>query len=94
MNQINITAEQAAENFGTLKALLLATAPSQKAVDFANRVFAQVEAKGAAWMARNAAELQIISAYGSVEEDRRSPAPVADNRPYFMGKLQTALLRD
>lgn len=48
MNQINITAEQAAENFGTLKALLLATAPSQKAVDFANRVFAQVDAKGAA----------------------------------------------
>lgn len=89
---IAITAQQAAHNFGTLKALLLATAPSQKAIDFANRVFAQVEERGAEWMAKNAAELQIIKAFGSVEEDRKSPAPVADNRPYFMSKLQTALM--
>lgn len=89
---INITAAQAASNFATLAALLLATSPSQKATDFANRMIAQVEARGAEWMASNAAELQIISAYGSVEEDRRSPAPVADNRAYFVGKLQMALL--
>lgn len=94
MTQINITAQQAAENFSTLKALLLATAPSQKAIDFATRVFAQIDAKGADWIARHAAELQVIGSYGSVEEDRRSPAPVADNRPYFMAKLQTALSRD
>lgn len=89
---IAITAQQAAHNFGTLAALLLATSPSQKATDFANRVFAKIEERGAEWMAKNAAELQIISPFGSVEEDRKSPAPVADNRAYFMGKLQTALL--
>lgn len=38
---IAITAQQAAHNFGTLAALLLATSPSQKATDFANRVFAK-----------------------------------------------------
>lgn len=87
-----ITAQEAAHNFNTLKALLLATAPSQKAVDFASRIFAQVEARGGDWMAEKAAELQILSPYGSVEEDRNSPASVADNRPYFMGKLQSAVL--
>ena len=93
MTKITITAEQAAQNFGTLKALLLVTAPSQKAVDFANRVFSQIDAKGAEWMARNAVELQILSAYADEQQDARMPAPVADNRPYFMGKLQTALQR-
>jgi len=87
-----ITAQEAASNFNTLKSLLLATAPSQKAIDFANRVFAQIEERGPEWMAEKAAELQILSPYGSVEEDRRSPAPVADNRPYFMSKLQSAML--
>lgn len=89
MTKINAT--QAAHNFGTLKALLLATSPSQKATDFANRVFAQIDSKGGEWMAKNAAELQIICEYGSAEDDRRSPAPVTDNRAWFMGKLQTAL---
>lgn len=87
----NITASQAAENFNTLAALLLATSPSAKATDFAQRVIAQVQDRGPEWMAKNAVALQILSPFGSVEEDRRSPAPVADNRPYFMGQLQTAL---
>ena len=86
-----ITAKQASENFATLAALLLATSPSEKATNFANRVIADVNARGPEWMAKNAVTLQILSPFGSVEDDRRSPAPVADNRPYFMGQLQLAL---
>lgn len=86
-----ITAEAAAHNMATLQELLLATAPSQKAFDFACRIFAQIDAKGAEWMAENAVELQIISAYGGVDEDRAGVAPVADNRPYFMAKFQSVL---
>lgn len=89
---ITITAAEAAHNFGTLKSLLLATAPSQKAIDFANRVFDQIEARGAEWMAANAVQLQILSPARSLEDDLRTDAPsVGENRPYYMAALQVAL---
>jgi len=90
---MNITANQAAANMATLQALLLATAPSQKAADFANRLFAQVNERGAEWMAKNAAALQILSPFGDVEADRRSAAPVANNRAFYLGKFQILLVK-
>lgn len=86
-----ITAKQASENFASLSALLLATSPSEKATAFATRVISDVNARGPEWMAANAVALQILSPFGSLEQDRQSPAPVSDNRPYFMGQLQVAL---
>ena len=85
------TPAQAHSNFVTLADLLIRTAPSQKAVDFAYRVFEKLEARGAEWMAANAVELQILGHFGSVAEDARTPAPVADNRAYYMAKFQTVL---
>lgn len=87
----NITAQAAAHNFATLAALLVATAPSQKAVDFAQRTIARVEEKGADWMASNAVTLQILSPFWAPEVDAAQGVPVADNRAYFMAQLQLAL---
>lgn len=86
-----ITATQAAQNFATLATLLLATAPSQKALEFAHRTIARVEARGAKWMADNAVALQILSPYWAPEADAAQGLPVADNRAFFMGQLQIAL---
>ena len=88
----NITETQAGENFASLKNLLLASAPSQKAYDFAVRVVEEVEVKGGNWLLKNAAELQITRKYGSLERDTRGPFPVADNRNFYMAHLQMTLL--
>lgn len=90
---IKITAQAAAQNFATLAALLIATAPSQKAEDFAQRTIARIEAMGADWMAKNAVELQILSPYWAPEVDAAQGVPVGDNRAYFMAQLQTVLAR-
>lgn len=86
-----ITPATAAHNFATLAALLVATATSQKALDFAQRTIARVEGKGAEWMARNAVALQIMSPFWAPEVDAEQGIPVADNRAYFMAQLQLAL---
>lgn len=88
---MTITATQAAQNFASLAELLLATAPSQKALDFAQRTIARVEARGAEWMASNAVTLQILNPYWAPEVDAAQGLPVADNRAFFMGQLQIAL---
>jgi hypothetical protein len=88
---IKITAQQATHNFATLASLLVATAPTEKALDFARRTIARVEAKGARWMAANAVTLQILSPYWAPEVDADQLTPVADNRGYFMAQLQVAL---
>lgn len=83
---IQITAQEAAANFASLSALLIQSAPTQKAVDFANKVIAQIEARGSEWVAKNAAELQLLS------DHKNDFCPVADNRVFFMTKFQTALM--
>jgi hypothetical protein len=88
---IKITAQQAAHNFSTLAAILLASAQSEKALDFARRTIARVEDRGAEWMAKNAVTLQILSPYWAPEDDAAQGVPVADNRAYFMAQLQVAL---
>lgn len=86
-----ITAQAAAHNFATLAAILLATAQSEKALDFARRTIGRIEAKGADWMAQNASALQILSPFWAPEVDAEQGLPVADNRAYFMAQLQLAL---
>ncbi len=85
MTKITITAEAAEKNFNSLAALLISTAASDKARAFAEKIIAQVRARGAQWMADNAVAMQILDA-----ADGRF-CPVADNRNYYMAKLQTAL---
>ena len=87
----NITETQAVANFASLKNILLASAPSQKAYDFAGRITAKIENKGAAWIAANALALHITSHHGTVEADADGVVPVADNRNWFMAELQIAL---
>jgi len=88
-----MNATQASHNFSTLKTLLLASAPTQKAAAAVNLFCGQVEARGGEWMASNACELNILSPYGDADTDSHNPAPVADNRLFFIAKLQTALRR-
>lgn len=82
---IKITATEARANFNSLAKLLIETATSQKAVEFAQRVIAQIEEKGADWMAAHAVTLQLLS------DHKTDFCPVADNRPYFLGQFQMAL---
>jgi len=83
----NITAAKAAKNFESLAALLIASAPSQKAIDFAQKVLNQARERGAEWLAANAVELQLL------DDHKNDFCPVADNRGFFMAKFQMALLK-
>lgn len=86
MKKFNITAEIAAANFESLAALLISTAPTEKASAFAEKKISEVRARGAQWMADNAVTLQIQdSAEGRF-------CPVEDNRNYYMTKIQSALM--
>ncbi len=83
---IQITTQEAASNFASLAELLIRSAPTQKAVDFANKIISQIEARGPEWMAQNAVELQLL------DDHKNDFCPVADNRGLFMAKFQTALM--
>ncbi|MBV2164282.1 MAG: hypothetical protein KUL80_08435 [Comamonas sp.] len=84
--KIVISAETAAEHFEIMAALLIESAATEKAVEFATRQIEAVRAKGAQWMADHAAELNIIS------NPSRDFCPVADNRTFHLGNIQMALM--
>jgi len=87
MANITITTEQAASNFESLASLLIESAPSQKAIDFAHKVLNQARARGAEWLAENAVDLQLL------DDHKNDFCPVSDNRGFFMAKFQMALLK-
>lgn len=85
--KIIISAEAAEHNFNTLAAELIRTAPSEKALAFAEKIITDVRARGTQWMAENATELQILDVADTTF------CPVEDNRNYYMAALQVALIK-
>lgn len=77
----------AVENFNSIAAELIASAPTEKARAFAEKVAAQVAAKGDEWIVANVFKL----ACEMSADMTRHTAPVADNRLFFMQKWQLAL---
>jgi hypothetical protein len=84
--KIAISAELAAEHFEVMASLLIESAPTEKAVEFATRQIETARAKGAAWMADHAAELNIIT------NPAKNFCPVADNRAFHLANIQMALI--
>ena len=76
----------ATENFNEIVKQIIAACPSQKAIDFTNKIAAQVLAKGEDWINRNALALSITYV------PRKDGCPVSDNRVRYMGEFQYALL--
>ena len=79
-----ITEAQAVENFESVSAQLIASAPTEKAAAFAEKITTSIRARGAAWIHAHVAELQIYS------DEKNSFCPVADNRMYFIAAFQSA----
>lgn len=75
--------------FAYLKTELIKSAATPKAVAFAEKIAAQIEARGAAWIDSNAAALKIS---GNIEALEKF-APVADNRAFFLSAWQLALAK-
>jgi len=77
----------AVSNFNSIAAELIASAPTEKARAFAEKVIGLVNARGADWIEANAIKLHVTLSADQV----RASAPVADNRIFFMQKWQLAL---
>lgn len=75
------------QNFESIAAELVRVAPTQKAIDFANRVADKVRAKGADWIAAHESDLHIYSSASEQYFD------VASNRLFFLEKWQVALAK-
>lgn len=86
MKKIIITTEAATANFDSLAAILIHTAPSEKARVFAEKKIAEVRARGPQWIADHAVSLQILSSADGLF------CPVEDNRNYYMAQIQVALM--
>ena len=78
---------KAVENVKSIGAALYDEAPSDKARAFTAALTEKVLAKGEAWIEANVGALH---AYSSAEEQY---FPVEDNRLFFLGKWQMALLK-
>ena len=74
-------------NFEILVSLLEASSPSEKASIFLAKVANQIRARGDAWIAANAVALKVNT------DHTDDFCPVSDNRAYFIGALQIALLK-
>ena len=81
-----MTQAAAVENFETIAQQLCASAASEKALAFAEKTINAVRAKGAEWMQGNAQELRITFV------PSENTFPVRDNRNYYLGAFQMALL--
>jgi len=75
------------QNFNFVAAELVKSAPTQKAVDFANKVIGQIEARGDDWIEANIEELGLK--FFRIDCD--TVAPVSDNRIFWITKFQVAL---
>jgi hypothetical protein len=84
---MNITTEQATANFEEISRQLMASAPTEKAAAFADKIIRGVRAKGAEWIAARAFDLQVNFVPG------HEMFPVADNRTYYISRWQMALLK-
>lgn len=84
--KITISAEQALANFTTMAALLINSAKTEKAVEFAIKTTDAALSKGADWLAAHCAELNIIN------DPAKDFCPVADNRAFHMANIQVALM--
>lgn len=74
----------AVNNFNSIAAEVIASATSDKARAFAEKVVASIAARGESWIEKNAAALSVtLSA-----DQLRDAAPVADNRLFFLKKWQ------
>ena len=74
------------ENFNEIVKQIIASCPSQKAVDFTNKISAQVLAKGEDWINRNALALRVDYV------PTQAGCPVSDNRLFYIGEFQSALV--
>ena len=77
------------ENFNSVVSALEAASSSPKATAFLNRLVAQINARGEAWIIDNALPLQIIHS----AEDWADLCPVGDNRLFYIQKFQMALAK-
>lgn len=75
------------ENFHSIAAELINSAASDKARAFAEKIVLQIEAKGEEWINAHKAQLYI-----TMHASQQTAAPVADNRVWYLGKWQMALL--
>lgn len=82
----NITTEQAVANFEEISRQLMASAPTERAAMFADKIISGVRAKGGEWIAQRAFDLQVNFVPGE------AMFPVADNRTYYISRWQMALL--
>lgn len=83
---IKISAEMAAEHFATMSALLIESAKTEKAVEFATKITNEAAAKGAEWLAAHCVELNIVN------NPAKDFCPVADNRLFHIANIQVALM--
>lgn len=77
----------AVSNFNSIAAEVIASATTEKARAFAEKVVAAITANGDEWIVANASKLHVTLSADSV----RQTAPVADNRLFFVQKWQMAL---
>ena len=77
----------AIQNFKEISKELYATAQTDKARAFCEKITKQIEAKGEEWIISHETELGI---HYSVAEQKVS-APVAENRTWFLSQWQKAL---
>lgn len=77
----------AVQNFNLIATELLASASSEKARAFAEKVIKQAASKGDEWITARAKELALSHSPAELA----SISPVADNRLWFLTKWQTAL---
>jgi hypothetical protein len=75
--------------FEYIRAELIKSAGSDKARAFAEKIAAQVEARGVEWIESNREALKI----GSTIEALEKFAPVSDNRNWFLAAWQVALAK-
>lgn len=77
----------AVENFKSIAEEVIASAASEKARTFAEKVVGSVLARGEEWITENSGALHV----GLNADQIRSSAPAADNRLFFLSKWQMAL---
>lgn len=81
-----LTQTEAVENFEAIAKLLMASAATEKAAAFAGKTIAAVRARGAEWIFANAQDLRVTFVPGDA-------FPVADNRNFYLGAFQMALVK-
>jgi len=84
------------QNFEAVVTELIRTAPTPKAVAFAEKISCQIRAMGSDWIEANALKLHValtpeIVVPGTPEYSA-AVAPICDNRNYYISQWQALLL--